>query len=93
MSTGILSTFAGTGSTTYNGDALLATSASLYYPHGVSVDATGNSLCFYYYTVLVCYITTYFHRQRVHLGYLQPPCPQGDSNHVLSQVSAALLLV
>jgi sugar lactone lactonase YvrE len=39
---GTITTIAGTGSTVYNGDDIPATSASLYWPHDVTVDdATG----------------------------------------------------
>jgi hypothetical protein len=41
-STGVISTVAGTGSASYNGDAGPATSAALDYPNGVAVDAGGN---------------------------------------------------
>ena len=41
-STGIITTVAGDGTGGYNGDGGLATSASLYYPYGVAVDASGN---------------------------------------------------
>ena len=44
VSTGIITTIAGTGSTTYNGDNVAATSATLYYPLGVAVDASGRTL-------------------------------------------------
>ena len=44
VSTGIISLIAGTGSTTYSGDNGAATSATLYYPHGVAVDASGRIL-------------------------------------------------
>ena len=44
VSTGIITTVAGTGSTTYSGDNGPATSATLYYPSGVSLDASGNYL-------------------------------------------------
>ena len=44
VSTGIISTIAGTGSTTFSGDNGAATSATLYYPSGVALDASGRIL-------------------------------------------------
>ena len=44
ISTGIITTIAGTGSTTFSGDNGAATSATLYYPAGVAVDASGRIL-------------------------------------------------
>ena len=44
VSTGIITTIAGTGSTTFSGDNAAATSATLYYPFGVAVDASGRIL-------------------------------------------------
>lgn len=41
-STGIISTVAGTGTGSYNGDGILATTAQLNYPNEVSFDASGN---------------------------------------------------
>ncbi len=41
-STGIITTLAGTGSATYNGDDITATSASLNGPHAVILDSYGN---------------------------------------------------
>jgi streptogramin lyase len=41
-STHNISTVAGNGSASYNGDGILATSASLYVPEGVAVDGSGN---------------------------------------------------
>ena len=44
VSTGIISTIAGTGSYSYSGDNGAATSAELFYPTGVAVDASGRIL-------------------------------------------------
>ena len=44
VSTGIISTIAGTGITGYSGDNGAATSADLYYPSGVALDASGRIL-------------------------------------------------
>ena len=42
ISTGIISTIAGTGTSSYSGDNGAATSATLYYPNGVGLDTAGN---------------------------------------------------
>ena len=44
VSTGIITTIAGTGTASYSGDNGAATSATLYYPWGVAVDASGRIL-------------------------------------------------
>ena len=44
VSTGIITTIAGTGSTSYSGDNGSATSATLYHPAGVTLDASGRIL-------------------------------------------------
>ena len=44
VSTGIITTIAGTGSTIFSGDNGAATSATLSYPWGVAVDASGRIL-------------------------------------------------
>ena len=48
VSTGMITTLAGTGTGTntgsYSGDGGAATSATLYYPSGVAVDASGRIL-------------------------------------------------
>ena len=43
VSTGIITTIAGTGSTSYSGDDGPATSATLDYPYGVAVDSSGRT--------------------------------------------------
>ena len=42
VSTGIITTYAGTGASSYSGDNGPATSAAVYYPQGVSLDASGS---------------------------------------------------
>ena len=42
VSTGVISTIAGTGSASYSGDNVAATSAALYQPVGVALDASGR---------------------------------------------------
>ena len=44
VSTGIITTIAGTGTSSYSGDNGQATSAALSYPYGVVLDASGNYL-------------------------------------------------
>ena len=41
VSTGIITTIAGTGTGSYSGDGGAATSAALYYPSGVALDSSG----------------------------------------------------
>ena len=41
-STGIITTYAGTGTSSYSGDNGPATSAALYHPNGVTVDTSGK---------------------------------------------------
>ncbi len=41
VSTGVISTIAGTGTASYSGDNSAATSATLNNPHGVSLDSSG----------------------------------------------------
>ncbi len=48
-STGIITTIAGTGGVTYSGDNGAATSAALYAPKGVALDASGII------SILICF--------------------------------------
>ena len=43
ISTGIITTIAGTGSSSYSGDGGPATSAALYFPYGLALDAAGTT--------------------------------------------------
>ncbi len=42
VSTGIITTVAGTGTSSYSGDGSAATSATLNRPQGVTIDSSGN---------------------------------------------------
>ena len=42
VSTGIITTIAGTGTASYSGDGGAATSATLSYPAGLTVDSSGT---------------------------------------------------
>jgi hypothetical protein len=42
ISTGIITTIAGTGTSSYSGDNGPATSATLYYPKGIALDLDGT---------------------------------------------------
>ena len=44
VSTGIITTFAGTGTATYSGDNGPATSAALFFPYGIALDSLGTHL-------------------------------------------------
>ncbi len=55
----MISTFAGTGTTKYSGDNGPATAAELYFPHGVSLDTSGNF-------VFICFNTLFANSH--HLG-------------------------
>ena len=44
VSTGIISTIAGTGSNSFSGDEGDATSATLWSPYGIALDASGTAL-------------------------------------------------
>ena len=44
VSTGVITTIAGTGNASYSGDGVVATSAALNYPRGVALDASGRIL-------------------------------------------------
>ena len=55
VSTGIITLIAGTGTASYSGDNGAATSATLNYPVGVALDASGRILYYcplHWYTVI-----------------------------------------
>ena len=53
VSTGIITTIAGTGASSYSGDNGPATSATLNYPYLIEVDSAGNSLIYYFLIHLI----------------------------------------
>ena len=60
VSTGIISTIAGSTSGSYSGDGGLATSAALYNPCGVGLDSSGNTSL----NAIVYMMLTYIFRSR-----------------------------
>ena len=53
VSTGIITTIAGTGTASYGGDNGQATSATLNTPIGVTVDSSGNKLTNFYSLITI----------------------------------------
>ncbi len=53
VSTGIISTIAGSGTTGYTGDNGQATSAAMNTPTGVALDASGTSSPFFIFLLLL----------------------------------------
>jgi hypothetical protein len=47
--TGIITTIAGTGASTYNGDEIAATAATFNYPYGITLDSAGIFIGFYFF--------------------------------------------
>ncbi len=63
ISTGIITTIAGTGTGSYSGDGGAATSATLYYPYGVAVDSAGT-----YSTIFICFLILFSSLGNVYIG-------------------------
>ena len=72
VSTGIISTIAGTGTGSYSGDNGAATSATLYNPSGVALDASGRIL---YYCLLHRYTVSSAMFDEIYFIFLIFPCP------------------
>ncbi len=64
VSTGIITTIAGSGTDSYSGDNGAATSAALSLPWGVAVDSTGKNRANKRYTMLLSLVLLI--RQSVH---------------------------
>ena len=56
VATDIISTIAGTGVDTYNGDGIAATSAALQYPTGIALDSSGRHYRVYHSRELTSYV-------------------------------------
>ena len=74
VSTGIISTIAGSSTSgSYSGDNGAATSATLYHPYGVALDASGRIL---YYCLLHRYtVSSAMFDEIFYLFILIFPCP------------------
>ena len=73
VSAGSISTIAGTGTASYSGDNGAATSATLSYPSGVAVDASGRIL---YYCLLHRYtVSSAMFDEIFFYFFLIFPCP------------------
>ncbi len=67
VSTGIITTIAGNGGTgSYSGDSGPATSATLNYPYGVSLDSLGTQILSYLHPLLLVTATSALFRQSLH---------------------------
>jgi len=81
-STGIITSYAGTGSTSYGGDGGIASSATLYTPIGLCMDTSGNAAT---NTYISQYSPSYLRyptrRQLVYLRSSSFPHPQGGGIH------------
>ncbi len=71
VSKGIISTYAGTGSSGYNGDDREATSADLYSPNGLCIDISGTNYytCSRYTMFDNFYFLFFVTRQFIHWRY------------------------
>ncbi len=65
VSTGTISTIAGTGTPSYSGDNGPATSAALHNPYGIAVDASGIHMQIKFYFFLFYFL--FFGRQYIHI--------------------------
>ncbi len=82
VSTGIITTYAGTGASSYSGDGGAATSAALKNPDGLCIDSSGNAASD---TFTSQYSPSYSRysprRQSLHRGLREQPSPQDRRIH------------
>ena len=58
VSTGIITTVAGSSTYSYSGDGGAATSATLASPYGVALDTSGRTLTYYYISLSAALFVT-----------------------------------
>ncbi len=83
VSTGIITTYAGTGASSFSGDGGVASSAALYRPDGLSIDSAGNAV-----SIQAVPITSYSPTHLVGNLYI------GDSaNHRVRKITASTSVI
>lgn len=84
ISTGIISTYTGTGASSYSGDGGQATSASMYKPNGLCIDTSGMNITYINFALQLVIITLSF------LGNLYI----GDqANYFIRKVTASTTII
>ncbi len=82
-STGIITTYAGTGTSSFSGDGGIASSAALYRPDGLSIDSAGNAV-----SIQAVLITSYSLNHLVGNLYIAD-----SANHRIRKITASTSVI